>query len=178
MTGAPADAGVFEHLGGSVMHGRIRRAVLGVVMVAAIGAGPLVLSQTAASANFPGLDQGCTPGYWKNHIDAWSGTAFSPTQTVGSVFTLPADLSSFGSETLLDALNGAGGPGVSGATEILLRAAVAALLNATDSQVAYPAFKAGIKKRVNTASRRRTGTRSSRWRRSTTTRTTARAVAR
>ena len=133
------------------MHGRVRRAVLGAVMVAAVSGAPLVLSATAASANFPDRTQGCTPGYWKNHTDSWTGTAFSPTQKVGSVFALPADLSAFSGETLLNALNGGGGPSLSGATEILLRSSVAALLNATDPNVAFPAFKSGIKKRVNAA---------------------------
>ena len=131
------------------MHG-IRRVVLGAVMVAAVGVGPAVLSATSANAWFPGT-QGCTPGYWKNHTDAWADTKYSPTDTVGSVFTLPADLSSFSGETLLAALDGAGGPDLNGATEILLRAAVAGLLNATDPNVDYHGGKALIIKHVNAA---------------------------
>lgn len=29
--------------------------------------------------------EGCTPGYWKNHTDAW--VTYTPNQTVDSVFT-------------------------------------------------------------------------------------------
>jgi hypothetical protein len=132
------------------MQGRIRRAVIGAAMVAVVGVGPAVMSTTSASAWFRG-NQGCTPGYWKNHTDAWADTAYSPTDTVGSVFTLPPDLSSFNNESLLDALNGQGGPDLSGATEILLRAAVAGILNATDTNVQYPTTAAKIINHVNVA---------------------------
>lgn len=71
--------------------------------------------------------EGCTPGYWKNHEEAW--VTYTPTQTVDSVFT-GAD-PSLGSATLLDALSFQGGPDLVGKQEILLRQAVAALLNTT-----------------------------------------------
>jgi hypothetical protein len=132
------------------MRGRMKRAVIGAVMVAVVGVGPAVLSATSAGAWFTGT-QGCTPGYWKNHTDAWADTPYSPTDTVGSVFTLPASLSSFSSETLLAALSGGGGPGLNGATEILLRAAVASLLNASDPNVQFGPTPALIIKTVNTA---------------------------
>ena len=41
-------------------------------------------------------------------------------------------------DTLLEALNYGGGPGVQGATQILLRAAVASLLNASSPDVSFP----------------------------------------
>jgi hypothetical protein len=132
------------------MHGRIRRTLIGAAMVAVVGVAPMVMSATSASAWFTG-NQGCTPGYWKTHLDAWADTPYSPTDTVGSVFTLPADLSSYSSETLLDALNGAGGPDLNGATEILLRAAVASLLNATDPNVDFHGGRKLIIKHVNAA---------------------------
>ena len=47
--------------------------------------------------------QGCTPGYWKNHPNAWR--CYSTTQTVGSVF-IGVD-ASLANETLLQALQGA-----------------------------------------------------------------------
>ena len=71
--------------------------------------------------------EGCTPGYWKNHTDAW--VTYTPSQTVDSVFT-GAD-PSLGSQTLLDALSFQGGSDLVGKEEILLRAGVAALLNST-----------------------------------------------
>ena len=132
------------------MHGRLKRAVIGAVMVAMVGVGPVLLSATSAGAWFTGT-QGCTPGYWKNHTDSWTDTKYAPTDTVGSVFTLPADLSSFSGETLLAALDGAGGPDLNGATEILLRAAVAGLLNATDANVQFSSGNALIIKHVNAA---------------------------
>lgn len=68
---------------------------------------------------------GCTPGYWKNHTEAWNG--YSPTQTIGSVFSsAPAP---YASMTLLQGLRLGGGPGIGGATQILLRAAIAGVLN-------------------------------------------------
>ena len=134
------------------MHGRIRRAVIGAAMVAAVGLAPAVMSATSAGAWFTG-NQGCTPGYWKNHTEAWADTKYSPTDTVGSVFTLPASLSSLSSVTLLEALDGTGGDGstLEGAARILLRAAVAGLLNATDANVDYPGGNALIIKHVNAA---------------------------
>lgn len=95
------------------------------------------------------LTQGCTPGYWKQsfHFDSWVG--FTPTQTVDSVFTgiMPA----LSGESLLDALQGGGGSGLLGAEKILLRAAVAALLNSSSGTVAYPFSETDIVSAVNTA---------------------------
>jgi hypothetical protein len=92
-------------------------------------------------------NQGCTPGFWKQnfHFNLWVG--FTPTDTVGGVFT-GVDPALAG-ETLLDALQGGGGKGVVGAETILLRAAVAALLN-SDS-ISYPFMEADIISAVNAA---------------------------
>jgi hypothetical protein len=130
----------------------MKRVVVGAAMAAMIAVGPAVMSATSAGAWFTG-NQGCTPGYWKNHTEAWADTKYSPTDTVGSVFTLPASLSSLSSMTLLEALDGTGGDGstLEGATQILLRAAVAGLLNATDANVDYPGGNALIIKHVNAA---------------------------
>lgn len=89
-----------------------------------------VFSSTPALGN----DYGCTPGYWKNHTSAWELTAYTPNQTVISVFGM-ADLNfSDGTSlpagtTLIQALNGGGGSGMAGAAKIYLRAVVAKLLN-------------------------------------------------
>ena len=86
-----------------------------------------------AVAPVAACDQGCTPGYWKNHTDAW--VTYKPVQTLKEAgFDFPSQLSSFGSQKLIDALQGGGGPGLTGAARILLRAGVAALLNS----VAFP----------------------------------------
>jgi hypothetical protein len=90
-------------------------------------------------------DEGCTPGYWKNHLGSWVG--YAPGQTVGSVFTG----SLYGSSTLLQALNFGGGSGVAGGQQILLRAAVAALLNAASPDVDYTMTTAEVIAAVNAA---------------------------
>jgi hypothetical protein len=68
---------------------------------------------------------GCTPGYFKNHTDRWVGYSYG--DQVGTVFAA-ASLAVAGN-TLLEALNFPGGSGVEGGERILLRAAVASLLN-------------------------------------------------
>ena len=74
--------------------------------------------------------EGCTPGFWKNHPEAFPGE-YSASTTLGSVFTgLPegyADL------TFAQALELGGG-----GLNALLRHAVAALLNAASGDVDYP----------------------------------------
>jgi hypothetical protein len=81
--------------------------------------------------------QGCTPGYWKqeHHFDSWIPTGYSPTDLVGDVFAdAPADLAG---DSLVEALDYPGGPGLSGASRILLRAGVAATLNAGHPDVNF-----------------------------------------
>lgn len=98
----------------------------------------------------PTGDDGCTPGYWKNHTESWAGTGYSPGQTAGSVFSL-GGFPSLASQTLLQTLQGGGGSGTTGAAKILLRAAVAALLNAAHSGVDYPRTTTQIIADVNAA---------------------------
>lgn len=76
---------------------------------------------------------GCTPGYWKNHVGSWAGTGYAPNMLVTAVFSNAGT----GNMTLLEALSLPGGPGVEGARNILLRAAVASLLNAAKLGSAY-----------------------------------------
>lgn len=90
----------------------------------------------------PGID-GCTPGYWKNHTgdkgrrqNSWLPTGYLPADSVNSVWS-DADLYGLGDESLLDTLGGGGGRGNLGAAKILLRAAVAGLLNASHPDVDY-----------------------------------------
>jgi hypothetical protein len=95
-------------------------------------------------------DEGCTPGYWKNHTSKWSG--YTTSQTLGSVFTIPSALgSTYSNTTLLNALSFNGGSGVAGAARTLARAAVAALLNAANSDVDYPRTTSEIIADVNAA---------------------------
>jgi hypothetical protein len=75
----------------------------------------------------PGGTQGCTPGYWKQsqHFDSWVG--YATTDSASSVLGR-----SVGNLTLVQAL-GANGGGLNA----LLRATVAALLNASNPNVHY-----------------------------------------
>ena len=93
--------------------------------------------------------QGCTPGYWKNHTESWGPTGYLTDQTVHSVFANATG--SLGNATLLQALAFDGGTGLSGAKKILIRAAVAALLNAAHPSVDYPLTTAEVISDVNAA---------------------------
>lgn len=96
-------------------------------------------------------ESGCTPGFWKNHPTeaVWGPTGYAPTDTLGVVFNDVATVEGIGpygvvnwstigidpDDTLLQALNYGGGSALSGAARILLRAAVAALLNGAHPDV-------------------------------------------
>jgi hypothetical protein len=92
----------------------------------------------------------CTPGYWKNHLDSWAGTGFAPEQPTGDVFDQAA-LYDLDDESLLQALQAGGGDGLDGAARILLRAAVASLLNSSVTDVSFPMTSAEIIDAVNDA---------------------------
>lgn len=97
----------------------------------------LVLSFTAGNALAEGTHEGCTPGYWKQsqHFDSWPAP-YTPESNLRDVFvTNPVTL--VPDDTFLEALNYGGGPDLDGATRILLRAAVAALLNASSPTVDF-----------------------------------------
>jgi hypothetical protein len=67
---------------------------------------------------------GCTPGYWKNHLDAWQG--YDPyADTFYGVFGVGPHM------TLLDALSAQNKDVGSGVEAAYIRHATAALLNAT-----------------------------------------------
>ncbi|MWV10725.1 hypothetical protein F3I62_01350 [Pseudomonas sp. R-28-1W-6] len=95
--------------------------------------------------------EGCTPGFWKNSTGSWTG--YSPDQLVGSVFSLPSGVLSnqLGDDTLLEALGYPGGTNLVGAAQILLRAAVASLLNAGHDDVDFPLSTAEVISQVNAA---------------------------
>ena len=57
--------------------------------------------------------EGCTPGFWKNHLEAWAPTGFAPDQALGSVFDA-AGLGSLAPDTLSAALSSRGWLGARG----------------------------------------------------------------
>jgi hypothetical protein len=103
---------------------------------------------TAKFCEPPGKE-GCTPGYWKNHPESWP-EGLSPDDYVCGVFTVP-ETYGLCEDKLMDALKYGGGPGDMGAAKILLRTAVAALLNAKNKDVGYPMPASEFKPMVNQA---------------------------
>lgn len=103
-------------------------------------AGALATSMSPLFAGHAGAtnigNEGCTPGYWKNHTGNWQ--EYTPGTTLGSVFTFPAGLAAMGNDSMLTALGYPGGPGIDGGARILMRASVAAFLNAAHEDVGYP----------------------------------------
>ena len=95
---------------------------------------------------------GCTPGYWKQsqHFDSWVPTGLSPNQTVGSLFANAA-IHGLGSATLVQGLSFKGGSTLAGAAGNLLRAAIAAQLNARHDDVGAPLTAAAMIASVNEA---------------------------
>jgi len=101
-------------------------------------------------------NEGCTPGYWKNNAInweavAWNATPYDPDMLVGDVFTIPSCVSDLADDTLLEALSYKGGNGVLGGARNLLRAAVAALLNASHPDINYYMSEQGVIDAVNAA---------------------------
>ena len=94
--------------------------------------------------------EGCTPGYWKqaHHFDSW--VTYIPTQTLESVFDVPDGLG-MDNTSLVSALGGGGGSGVVGGAKILLRAAVASLLNSASAGVDFSMSTAEVISQVNAA---------------------------
>jgi hypothetical protein len=85
----------------------------------------------------PPPGEGCTPGFWKNNANKNGGNlwiGFTPSELLSTAgFAVPttfSDGSTIADATLLAALSFQGGSTLDGAAEILLRAAVAAILNA------------------------------------------------
>ena len=77
-------------------------------------------------------------------------TGYSPNQVLESVFDVP-DVYGLDNVTLLAALSLRGGKGELGAAQILLRAAVAALLNAAHGDITYGQTPAQVIAEVNAA---------------------------
>jgi hypothetical protein len=96
-------------------------------------------------------EEGCTPGFWRNE-PTWTNTAYSPTDTIESAFTaVSTAFPALEGDTLLEALAYSGGPAAIDKASLLLRHAVAALLNASHPGVSYPMTVAEIQAAVNAA---------------------------
>lgn len=89
---------------------------------------------------------GRTPGYWKNHPGAWP-SGYAPGDLVQNVFAVPSTLKSGGNldlnkdgkaDTLIDGLSYKGGSALQGGAQILMRAAIAALLNEAYYGAGFP----------------------------------------
>jgi hypothetical protein len=111
---------------------------------------PTTTETTPTTTTQPPGGEGCTPGYWKNHLGSWGPTGYSPSQRLDTVFSA-GGLGSLGSDTLLQALNYGGGSSLTAAKQILLRAAVASLLNAAHPDVDFGASPATVIAAVNAA---------------------------
>ena len=110
--------------------------------------------QAQASVDIISLGEGLTPGFWKNHTDVWP-EPYNSDNTTGSVFDIPtsgwANQQLDANDTLLEALNYEGGKNKIGAARILLRHAVAAVLNAAHLLIDYPMTVSEIVAEVNEA---------------------------
>ena len=89
---------------------------------------------------------GRTPGFWKNKPETWP-TPYTPSNQIQSIFAIPGALLNSGNldldrngsrDTLMSGLNYRGGSGLSGGAQILMRAAIAALLNETYYGADFP----------------------------------------
>ena len=103
----------------------VRRAPRGGLLVMLL-VSALAFGAGQASASVIGNTEGCSPGYWKNHPGSWQ--EMTTTQSIASLYGAAG--TPYDNLTLLQGLSLRGGPGVSGAQQILLRAAIAAALNA------------------------------------------------
>jgi len=84
-------------------------------------------------------DEGCTPGYWKNHLVSWVSTGYSPTDSWEDVFGF--QLPGFPILTLNDAIRLNGNKTK---VEALARHATAGLLSASHPDVDYPVGESAV----------------------------------
>jgi hypothetical protein len=98
--------------------------VMAVLVVVAIGVTMVVPASACC--------QGCTPGYWKNHTDAWP-EGYLPGDSFDAKFGVDAP----GDWTLEQALSLKNKDVGSGVVAAFMRHAVAALLNAAHSDVCF-----------------------------------------
>jgi hypothetical protein len=117
------------------------------------GNGLLEVSRTVAvtitCASSESVAGGCSHGYWKNHLTEWP-SPYTANTTLDDVFQL-GPFGTLGNVKLTDALGFTGGSGNLGKAKILLRNAVAALLNSTKGEITFAFTKDEVVSKVNAA---------------------------
>lgn len=116
-----------------------------ILIVFVLGAALVATAATPAAAH-PIGNEGCTPGFWKNHPDEWP----IANSTLEQVYNVP-DAFGLDNKTLLQALSFEGGPGLAGMARNLLRHSVAGLLNILHEDIEYPINEGQLISRTNTA---------------------------
>lgn len=117
------------------------QSVAGLTATLTLGSGDFAFCRYVNQFN-PG-DEGCTPGYWKQeqHFGSWTNPPYDPYSTqLQDVFNFTGvngQIGGLADDLMLDALSYSGGTGKLGAAQIMLRAAVAAVLNAANGGVQY-----------------------------------------
>ncbi|MWV14689.1 hypothetical protein F3I16_01415 [Pseudomonas sp. L-22-4S-12] len=117
------------------------QSVAGLTATLTLGSGDYAFCRYVNQFN-PG-DEGCTPGYWKQeqHFGSWTNPPYDPYSTqLQDVFNFAGvngQIGGLADDLMLDALSYSGGTGKLGAAQIMLRAAVAAVLNAANGGVQY-----------------------------------------
>lgn len=106
------------------------------IVVTLQGSGAIDNIRISVEEEEPPGAEGCTPGFWKNHLSAWGATGHNPGDDFDATFGVDLFDPNI---TLQQALN-LGGAGV----KALARHAVAALLNASHPDVDYPLSSAQI----------------------------------
>lgn len=105
---------------------------------------------TVVCVSTPAALGGCSHGYWKNHLAEWPAV-YSASTKLGDVFDLGPFTAALANVTLSDALDFQGGRTNLDKARILLRNAVAALLNTVKPEITYYATTAEIVSDVNAA---------------------------
>ncbi len=77
-------------------------------------------------------NEGCNPNYWKNHLDSWEATRYSPDQKLSEVTDIGNAIPSRYDYTLLEALDTQ-----NGGYDALAREFAAALLNSDHPDIQY-----------------------------------------
>jgi hypothetical protein len=119
------------------------------VLVAAVA---LLGAMAMPGAQATGTD-GCTPGFWKTHPEAWPAD-YTPGQNMSGVLQIDFTTAGLPSNVSFQtALSFTGGSGVTGGAKILLRATAAAFLNAAvdDSLLWYPLHRDDMRVMVQDA---------------------------